>query len=410
MRAAMKPLPTLMRRCARPTSRPASRPRLWSSVPTSPRSRRSPSSPRPASRSSSRARPGRSSAATRWGTSSPPGARTWSGSPGLRGRRARKAPRPHRLHGGGEVDDRPRGRRALRAPVRRHGRGDRAAARADPELFERGEPEFRRIEEQIVAEALAGPPPFIALGGGAVLSEKTRSDSRPRVHVLVEVDLETAWERVAESEPAARPRPRGLQASLRRARRASTTTRPTRRHDADESLCALGSRSAPGDAPAAAAQPVVATSASRAPCATALDGPLVSPRCPRRARRRRSPSSSGSGGARRSAATGGSSPSEAARRRTWPASSPPPISAASTGSRCRRRFSAWSTRPSAERPASTPTRGRTSPARSTFPEAVVIDPAYLATLPDAERRAGMAEVVKTGLLAGREVWSCRRTR
>ena len=35
---------------------------------------------------------------------------------------------------------------------------------------------------------------------------------------------------------------------------------------------------------------------------------------------------------------------------------------------------------------------------------IVIDTRFLATLPDAERRAGMAEVVKTGLLAGREVW------
>jgi shikimate kinase / 3-dehydroquinate synthase len=39
-----------------------------------------------------------------------------------------------------------------------------------------------------------------------------------------------------------------------------------------------------------------------------------------------------------------------------------------------------------------------------FPRAVVIDPDYLRTLPDEERRAGMAEVVKTGLLAGKEVW------
>ncbi|MDP9491219.1 MAG: iron-containing alcohol dehydrogenase [Actinomycetota bacterium] len=39
-----------------------------------------------------------------------------------------------------------------------------------------------------------------------------------------------------------------------------------------------------------------------------------------------------------------------------------------------------------------------------YPEEVLIDPGFLATLPDEERRAGMAEVVKTGLLAGREVW------
>lgn len=39
-----------------------------------------------------------------------------------------------------------------------------------------------------------------------------------------------------------------------------------------------------------------------------------------------------------------------------------------------------------------------------FPYAVVLDPEVLATLPPRERRAGMAEVVKTGLLAGRSVW------
>jgi 3-dehydroquinate synthetase len=39
-----------------------------------------------------------------------------------------------------------------------------------------------------------------------------------------------------------------------------------------------------------------------------------------------------------------------------------------------------------------------------FPRAVVIDPGLLATLPEPERRAGMAEVVKTGLLAGDPVW------
>ena len=38
------------------------------------------------------------------------------------------------------------------------------------------------------------------------------------------------------------------------------------------------------------------------------------------------------------------------------------------------------------------------------PARVVIDPALLTTLPARQRAEGMAEVVKTGLLAGREVW------
>jgi shikimate kinase / 3-dehydroquinate synthase len=39
-----------------------------------------------------------------------------------------------------------------------------------------------------------------------------------------------------------------------------------------------------------------------------------------------------------------------------------------------------------------------------WPERTVIDPAVLETLPERERREGMAEVVKTGLLAGEQLW------
>ena len=66
-----------------------------------------------------------------------------------------------------------------------------------PELFERGEPEFRRIEEQVVAETLAGVPAVIALGGGAVLSELTRTRLAAQALTLfIDVEVETAWERV----------------------------------------------------------------------------------------------------------------------------------------------------------------------------------------------------------------------
>ena len=39
-----------------------------------------------------------------------------------------------------------------------------------------------------------------------------------------------------------------------------------------------------------------------------------------------------------------------------------------------------------------------------WPEETVIDAAFLDTLPEEERRNGMAEVVKTGLLAGEPLW------
>jgi shikimate kinase/3-dehydroquinate synthase len=74
------------------------------------------------------------------------------------------------------------------------------------ELFERGEPEFRRLEEQVVAEALAGPKAVIALGGGAILSGATRERLRAQAYaVWLDVDDDTAWERVRGSDrPLAR--------------------------------------------------------------------------------------------------------------------------------------------------------------------------------------------------------------
>jgi shikimate kinase/3-dehydroquinate synthase len=75
------------------------------------------------------------------------------------------------------------------------------------ELFERGEPEFRRLEEELAAEVLSSAEPaVIALGGGAVLSERTCDLLRSRAYtVRVEVDPAAAWERVRHSDrPLAR--------------------------------------------------------------------------------------------------------------------------------------------------------------------------------------------------------------
>ena len=67
-----------------------------------------------------------------------------------------------------------------------------------PRLFEeQGEPEFRRLEEELVAEVLCREEPcVVALGGGAVLSERSRARLQARAFtVLIELDLPTAWER-----------------------------------------------------------------------------------------------------------------------------------------------------------------------------------------------------------------------
>ena len=94
-----------------------------------------------------------------------------------------------------------------------------------------------------------------------------------------------------------------------------------------------------------------------------------------------------------------SSASAAERPPTSPASSPRPGCAACGSSRCRRPCSAWSTRRSAARPASTPPPARTWSARSTRRPACCATSTCCATLPAAELVNGLAEVVKAGFIA-----------
>ena len=76
-----------------------------------------------------------------------------------------------------------------------------------PDLFaERGEAGFRQLEEHEARIALAASEPaVISLGGGAVTNEELRRLLEQALVVLVEVELEDAWERVKRSRrPLAR--------------------------------------------------------------------------------------------------------------------------------------------------------------------------------------------------------------
>jgi shikimate kinase/3-dehydroquinate synthase len=272
-----------------------------------------------------------------------------------------------------------------------------------PELFERGEPEFRRIEEQVVAEALAGPPSVIALGGGAVLSEKTRA--RLRVHafrVFVDVDVESAWERVRDSD------------------------RPLARDEGD--FRELFERRFPlymefGDAVAMGAEGVVLSALRVAiPGGVLVSGPFVVvgdehvlnlyPEPDARVVK---------------IPAGEQAKSLEVVRRLWAELDLPregTILALGGGSTTDVAGYAAATYMRGIRWHAVPTtltgmvdaaiggktginteEGKNLAGAYHFPESVAIDPGYLNTLPDAERRAGMAEVVKTGLLLGEEVWS-----
>ncbi len=72
-----------------------------------------------------------------------------------------------------------------------------------------GEAGFRKQEEELVAELLtaAGAGTVIALGGGSVLSERVRGLLEPHLTVLLDVDVESSWQRAqGEDRPLARDR------------------------------------------------------------------------------------------------------------------------------------------------------------------------------------------------------------
>jgi 3-dehydroquinate synthetase/shikimate kinase len=84
---------------------------------------------------------------------------------------------------------------------------EKRAGRTIAELFaERGEPEFRRIEEHAVRVGLASSEPsVISLGGGAVTSAETRGRLADHFVVFCDVDVDTTWRRVRGSDrPLAR--------------------------------------------------------------------------------------------------------------------------------------------------------------------------------------------------------------
>lgn len=67
---------------------------------------------------------------------------------------------------------------------------EEVTGRTIPEIFaEDGETEFRRIEEEVVGDALATRSGVVSLGGGAVLSERTRVLLRDRTVVYLEISI-----------------------------------------------------------------------------------------------------------------------------------------------------------------------------------------------------------------------------
>jgi shikimate kinase / 3-dehydroquinate synthase len=84
---------------------------------------------------------------------------------------------------------------------------EQAAGKTVPELFDGlGEPGFRELELREATRLLGTQPSVIALGGGAVTTERVRELLRERaVAVLVETDVDAAWAQARGSDrPLAR--------------------------------------------------------------------------------------------------------------------------------------------------------------------------------------------------------------
>ena len=273
-----------------------------------------------------------------------------------------------------------------------------------PELFARGEAEFRRIEEETLAEVLAGPESVVALGGGTVLSPLNRERLRTRAFtVYLDVDVEAAWARVRGSDRPLAQREDEFRRLYAERQRTYEETADAASHDVDGLL--LGALGVAVRGSFVASRPVAVVADERV---LELHGPPVEgpvhPVPPgERAKtlevveRLWNELEIGRDGT--IIAFGGGSTTDVAgfvaasylRGVRWvavPTTLTGQVDAAIGG-----------------KTGINTADGKNLVGAFHFPESVVIDPDVLATLPENERRAGMAEVVKTGLLAGRELWA-----
>lgn len=284
---------------------------------------------------------------------------------------------------------------------------------------ERGEGAFREAEEDLAVEALADPvPAVIALGGGAVGSERTCASLGERaLAVWLDVDLQEAWRRVGATE---RPLARDEAAfGALYAERAPLYDKlaAARARDADDVvLAAAGVHLAPG-----AVELLEDLVPGEGACALVSDA--------------------------RVAGIHGATAQLALGRRLASAHELPPGEAAKTLATCEAlwqelRLDRSGTLVALGGGCTTDAAGFVAavylrgidwvPVPTTlvgqvdaavggktglnlpggknllgafhWPASVVVDPSLLSTLPAEERRAGLSEVVKTGLLAGEPFW------
>jgi shikimate kinase/3-dehydroquinate synthase len=288
------------------------------------------------------------------------------------------------------------------------------------ELFtERGESGFREVEERTALDVLGrAEAAVLALGGGAVLSERTRETLATRAFtVLIDVEPETAWQRVSGSDRPLAQEEDAFHALHRDRQPVYDAVADARARDVDGILLAaagvhveVGSLDelgalVPGDgelelvvdehvAGIHGVRAQVALGARdvaihEVPAAEAAKAAAVLERLWSRLRIGRD------GGI---VALGGGSTTDIAgfaaatymRGVPWTAVPTTLVGQVDAG---------IGGKTAIDLPGAKNVVGAFH-----WPARVVCDPALLTTLPEAERRNGLAEVVKTGLLAGERVW------
>ena len=288
------------------------------------------------------------------------------------------------------------------------------------EIFaDRGEATFREAEEDLTVEALTDPQPAVlALGGGALGSERVREALRDRaLTVLVDIEADEAWRRVAGTgRPLARDEP-SFRALYDERRPLYEAAADARAHDADDVLLAAGAvhvelgaleslgEHLPGTGPVALVADARVAGIHGADAQLALGARLESTQ---------------------ELPEGEEAKTVAAVERLWAElrldrggvlvalGGGCTTDAAGFAAATYLRGIAWAAVPTTlvgqvdaaigGKTALNLQAGKNLVGAFHWPVRTIVDPGLLRTLPERERREGMAEVVKTGLLAGEPLW------
>ncbi len=285
-----------------------------------------------------------------------------------------------------------------------------------------GEAAFRELEEEVAHDVLRdGEPVVVALGGGAVLSERTRNELASRAFtVLLDVEPEIAWQRVGGTDRPLAQAEDAFHALHRDRQPLYEDVADAHARDVDGILLAAGGvrvevgaidelgELVPGDGPVALVADAQVAGIHGIRAQVALGARDVE---------------------QHEVPAGEAAKTAAVLERLWTTlgigrdGSLVALGGGATtdvvglAAATHMRGVAWTAVPTTlvgqvdagigGKTAIDLPGAKNAVGAFHWPARVVCDPSLLTTLPDDERRNGLAEIVKTGLLAGDEIWGLR---